>query len=89
MCIFVARDKIKSSNRWESRHVSHADHAVTFKGRYALSRLYNASSIFKPEKYSKLLKIPVELEGELLSAFIALIFSRVTSERTNTTPPVL
>lgn len=41
------------------------------------------SSIFSPEKYSNLPKIPVA-GGDLLSAFIALIFSRVTIGGTNT-----
>lgn len=34
------------------------DNGVTFKGVYALSRLYNDTSILRPEKYSNLLKIP-------------------------------
>lgn len=45
-----------------------------------LIRPYHASSNLIVEKYSKLLKIP----GDLLSTFIAVIFSRVTFEETHT-----
>lgn len=53
-------------DKWLNKNVKilhkmtyYADHDVTFKEGYALSRLYNVSSILRPEKYSNLLKIPV------------------------------